>query len=258
MLPGTAESYWMDSTPATGYPPLNADLEVDVVVVGGGIAGVCDGVGADAGGAQCRGTGSGPDRLERHRLHDGEGVVAAYAYLRQGPRIARRDDRAAVRTVAATGRRSGGGRRRRAGHRLRPRTAACATPMWSRRIGSTRCAPKSRPHARPGWPPPSSPTPACLSRSRELSGWRTRRSSTRASTCSPSPKTYRSRRADLRAHPRGRAGRGRAVPGDDRGRCDRDRTRRRGRDALPRVRPGAAVRAARAAPGAGGRRGHPG
>ena len=41
MLPGTAESYWMDSTPATGYPPLTADLEVDVVVVGGGIAGVC-------------------------------------------------------------------------------------------------------------------------------------------------------------------------------------------------------------------------
>ena len=41
MLPGTAESYWMDSTPATGYPPLDGDVEVDVVVVGGGIAGVC-------------------------------------------------------------------------------------------------------------------------------------------------------------------------------------------------------------------------
>jgi glycine/D-amino acid oxidase-like deaminating enzyme len=41
MLPGTAESYWMDSTPATGYPPLAGDVEVDVVVVGGGIAGVC-------------------------------------------------------------------------------------------------------------------------------------------------------------------------------------------------------------------------
>ena len=41
MLPGTAESYWMDSTPATAYPPLDGDVEVDVVVVGGGIAGVC-------------------------------------------------------------------------------------------------------------------------------------------------------------------------------------------------------------------------
>ena len=41
MLPGTAESYWMDSTPVTAYPPLAADLQVDVAVIGGGIAGLC-------------------------------------------------------------------------------------------------------------------------------------------------------------------------------------------------------------------------
>lgn len=41
MLPGVQESYWMASTPATAYPPLTGDVEVDAVVVGGGIAGVC-------------------------------------------------------------------------------------------------------------------------------------------------------------------------------------------------------------------------
>src|SRR4051812_17502766 len=41
MLPGTAESYWIDSTPTTAYPPLAGDIEADVAVVGGGIAGIC-------------------------------------------------------------------------------------------------------------------------------------------------------------------------------------------------------------------------
>ena len=40
MLPGAAESYWMDSVSATTYEPLTADVEVDAVVVGGGIAGL--------------------------------------------------------------------------------------------------------------------------------------------------------------------------------------------------------------------------
>lgn len=39
-LPGIAESYWMDSTEPTSYPPLQDDLTVDVAVIGGGIAGV--------------------------------------------------------------------------------------------------------------------------------------------------------------------------------------------------------------------------
>jgi glycine/D-amino acid oxidase-like deaminating enzyme/nitrite reductase/ring-hydroxylating ferredoxin subunit len=39
-LPGTGTSYWIDSTPATSYPTLTANLEVDVAVLGGGIAGV--------------------------------------------------------------------------------------------------------------------------------------------------------------------------------------------------------------------------
>jgi glycine/D-amino acid oxidase-like deaminating enzyme/nitrite reductase/ring-hydroxylating ferredoxin subunit len=38
---GTSESYWMDSTPATAYPPVTRALEVDVAVIGGGIAGIC-------------------------------------------------------------------------------------------------------------------------------------------------------------------------------------------------------------------------
>ncbi|MEU4625033.1 FAD-dependent oxidoreductase [Actinoplanes sp. NPDC023801] len=36
----TEESFWMDSTPATSYPRLAGDAETDVVVVGGGIAGL--------------------------------------------------------------------------------------------------------------------------------------------------------------------------------------------------------------------------
>jgi glycine/D-amino acid oxidase-like deaminating enzyme len=43
MLPGTLESYWIDSTPTTAYPRLAEDVEVDVAVIGGGIAGVCTG-----------------------------------------------------------------------------------------------------------------------------------------------------------------------------------------------------------------------
>ncbi|WP_459546595.1 FAD-dependent oxidoreductase [Nocardia sp. X0981] len=38
---GTAESYWMDSTAPTSYPRATDDIEVDVAVVGGGIAGIC-------------------------------------------------------------------------------------------------------------------------------------------------------------------------------------------------------------------------
>jgi len=36
-----AESYWMDSSAPTAYPPVDGDVEVDVAVVGGGIAGLC-------------------------------------------------------------------------------------------------------------------------------------------------------------------------------------------------------------------------
>jgi glycine/D-amino acid oxidase-like deaminating enzyme/nitrite reductase/ring-hydroxylating ferredoxin subunit len=39
-LPGTSESYWIESTDPTSYPQLTDDLAVDVVVVGAGIAGV--------------------------------------------------------------------------------------------------------------------------------------------------------------------------------------------------------------------------
>lgn len=35
------ESYWMDTTASTSYPALTGDLEVDVAVVGGGVAGLC-------------------------------------------------------------------------------------------------------------------------------------------------------------------------------------------------------------------------
>jgi glycine/D-amino acid oxidase-like deaminating enzyme/nitrite reductase/ring-hydroxylating ferredoxin subunit len=39
-MPGKAVSYWIDSTPATRYPPLTTGVEVDVAVLGGGIAGI--------------------------------------------------------------------------------------------------------------------------------------------------------------------------------------------------------------------------
>jgi glycine/D-amino acid oxidase-like deaminating enzyme/nitrite reductase/ring-hydroxylating ferredoxin subunit len=35
------ESYWMHSTESTSYPALTGDVDVDVAVVGGGIAGIC-------------------------------------------------------------------------------------------------------------------------------------------------------------------------------------------------------------------------
>ncbi|MBA9005273.1 FAD-dependent oxidoreductase [Thermomonospora cellulosilytica] len=37
----TAGSYWIASTDATSHPPMTEDLEADVAVVGGGIAGLC-------------------------------------------------------------------------------------------------------------------------------------------------------------------------------------------------------------------------
>lgn len=40
-LPRTTDSYWIDSTDATSYPPLTENAEVDVAIVGGGIAGLC-------------------------------------------------------------------------------------------------------------------------------------------------------------------------------------------------------------------------
>lgn len=41
MLPGTETSYWMQSAPGVSYPRLEGDTEAEVVVVGGGIAGLC-------------------------------------------------------------------------------------------------------------------------------------------------------------------------------------------------------------------------
>ena len=39
-LPGQAASYWVESTPETGFPTLAGDVSVDVAVVGGGITGI--------------------------------------------------------------------------------------------------------------------------------------------------------------------------------------------------------------------------
>lgn len=39
-LPGVAESYWMATVPAVPRPPLDADTTADVVVIGGGMAGL--------------------------------------------------------------------------------------------------------------------------------------------------------------------------------------------------------------------------
>ena len=40
ILPGKAESYWMESTPKSMYSSLSGDIRVDVAVLGGGIAGI--------------------------------------------------------------------------------------------------------------------------------------------------------------------------------------------------------------------------
>jgi glycine/D-amino acid oxidase-like deaminating enzyme/nitrite reductase/ring-hydroxylating ferredoxin subunit len=39
-VPGKDISYWIDSTPATHYPPMESGIHVDVAVLGGGIAGI--------------------------------------------------------------------------------------------------------------------------------------------------------------------------------------------------------------------------
>ncbi len=39
-LPGRHESFWMETTPETSHPPLPGNLETDVAVVGGGVAGI--------------------------------------------------------------------------------------------------------------------------------------------------------------------------------------------------------------------------
>ncbi len=43
MLPGKLESYWIESIPTTAYAPLEGEVEVDVAVIGGGIAGAASG-----------------------------------------------------------------------------------------------------------------------------------------------------------------------------------------------------------------------
>jgi len=40
IVPGKQHSYWIDSTPETNFPPLQEAVEVDVAVIGGGIAGI--------------------------------------------------------------------------------------------------------------------------------------------------------------------------------------------------------------------------
>ncbi|MEV4177188.1 FAD-dependent oxidoreductase [Nonomuraea sp. NPDC049709] len=40
-LPGVPESYWIESTATTSFPPLEQGITADVAVVGGGIAGLC-------------------------------------------------------------------------------------------------------------------------------------------------------------------------------------------------------------------------
>src|SRR5688500_983100 len=40
-LPGPELSYWIASAPSPDHPTLTSDTEVDVAVIGGGIAGLC-------------------------------------------------------------------------------------------------------------------------------------------------------------------------------------------------------------------------
>src|SRR5690606_9446351 len=39
-LPGEPTSLWLATAPETGYPPLQGEVEVDVAVIGGGLAGI--------------------------------------------------------------------------------------------------------------------------------------------------------------------------------------------------------------------------
>jgi glycine/D-amino acid oxidase-like deaminating enzyme/nitrite reductase/ring-hydroxylating ferredoxin subunit len=51
-LPGAPVSYWIASTPTTGYEPAPAELDVDVAVLGGGIAGLSTAAALQAKGRQ--------------------------------------------------------------------------------------------------------------------------------------------------------------------------------------------------------------
>ena len=69
--------------------------------------------------------------------------------------------------------------------RLPPPRPRSPTPRT--RTGSSSCATRSTPPARPGWTPSSCPTSTCRGPSPARCGWATRPSSTRAASCSRSP-----------------------------------------------------------------------
>jgi glycine/D-amino acid oxidase-like deaminating enzyme len=188
MLPGTDESYWMDSTSATTYPPLTGDLEVDVVVVGGGIAGLCTAWELTRAGRRVA-------LVEADRIAAGvTGYTTAklsvlhtliYAKVRKsfGADAARwyaESQQQAVERVFAV---------------AASLDIDCdlervpSSPTSNHRAGWTRSEPRRTPPPRRDWRRRSSPRRPCPSRSPVPCGWRTRPSSTPAGTCSRWPRT---------------------------------------------------------------------
>ncbi len=186
MLPGKLESYWIDSTPTTAYAPLEGEVEVDVAVIGGGIAGICTAWELTA-------VGRSVAVLEAGRILTG---VTGYTTAKLSSlhtliyaKISRALGQDAARLYAQS---------QQSRESWNSPGNSASTAIWngspasrtsSPRTHSSRSATRSTQPARQASTRHSSPTRGCRSPSPAPSEWRTRHSSIPGSTCSPSPRT---------------------------------------------------------------------
>ncbi len=216
---GKFASLWAATSASTGYAALDADLEVDVAVIGGGIAGLTAALALKRAGqavavleAARVGTGVTGNTTGKvtslHRLAYTE--LAGRHGAEDGPHLRRGQPS----RNSACGL-HGGGRR----HRLR---FPAGIQLHVRRIGSHARSASGRKRR---WPPasdflrPSPPTCRCRSTSRARSASMTRRRSTRSGTCRgwPAPSTGTAALSSRSRLPRGSGTGSPAVVDTERG-----------------------------------------
>jgi glycine/D-amino acid oxidase-like deaminating enzyme len=188
MLPGKLESYWIDSTPTIAYAPLEGEVEVDVAVIGGGIAGICTAWELTA-------VGRSVAVLEAGRILTG---VTGYTTAKLSSlhtliyaKISRALGQDAARLYAQSQQQASREPWNSPGNSASTAiwNGSAGSPTSSRRTVSSRSGMRSTQLARQGSMRRSSPTRDCRFPSPAPSAWRTRHSSIPGSTCSPSPRT---------------------------------------------------------------------
>ena len=246
MTPRATDSLWIEEAPATAYPALERDLEVDVAVIGGGIAGVTTALFCKQEGLQRRGAREGRDQRRRDRHEHREGQRAPGDAALRGP-----EDR---RQGRARRLRAGQRRRARADGRARPRArdrlrVGAPARLHVRGVGGRGLDRRADRRGRAGGGAAGRagrPTCRCRSTSPPRRGSPTRRSS--------SPRTYTRALAALVDGGGSHvfestmvlgAERGHAARGPRRRRRHGPRAPRRRRDAVPAARPRRLLRAAR-------------